>query len=351
MGRIVRSVALGLSLLSSLLVGVAIAAHAQAPIGTEVPYVDADGVARGTVLIKELSDPFTGNDPARPAPDGQRYIGLSVAFTAADDQSFNANPSYIILRATDGHLYQPGYVPRLPDELSPDLQAQTMAPGNRVSGFIGYTVPTDAVIEEITYTDSTYRALPLADLVPTAGPAADTPVDYVADDGTKGQFTITVADPFTDFDPTYPAPEGSRYVGLDIVATDPGEAPFQVTPNQFYLRDATGNLYYPANVYRPEGAKLPVLEGQPLAAGDRISGFLGFAVPADAPVVAVDLWPGGARRVTIVDLVGGGPAPSAGPAGSPAPVASEAPVASPAPVASLAPAPSPTPAQSAGTSQ
>ena len=187
MGRTVRSVALGLSLLSSLLVGVANAAHAQAPIGTEVPYVDADGVARGTVLIKELGDPFTGNDPDRPAPDGQRYIGLSVAFTAADDQTFNANPSYIILRATDGHLYQPAYVPRLPDDLSPDLQAQTLAPGNRVSGFIGYTVPADAVIDEVTCTSTTPIGLSLwRTWCRRAGPAAGTPVDYLADDGTPG---------------------------------------------------------------------------------------------------------------------------------------------------------------------
>ena len=260
----------------------------------------------------------------------------------------------MVLRATDGRLYQPSYVPRLPDDLSPDLQAQSLAPGNRVSGFIGYNVPADAVIDEVLYVDSGYRAVPLADLVPDAGPAAGTPVDYVTDDGAShGQYTISVADPFVDIDPAYPAEAGSRYVGLDVVATNPGEVPFQVTPNYFYLRDAGGNLYYPSNVYRPADTKLPLLEGQPLAAGDRISGFLGYVVPAEAPLVAVDLWPGSSRRVTIVDLVGGGPAPTAAPAASPAPVASLAPVPSAAPTsaASLAPVPSPTPAQSAGTSQ
>ena len=157
-------------------------------------------------------------------------------------------------------------------------------------------------------------------------------MDYVTDDGAShGQYTISVADPFVDIDPAYPAAAGSRYVGLDVVATNPGEAPFQVTPNYFYLRDAAGNLYYPSNVYRPAETKLPLLEGQPLAAGDRISGFLGYVVPADAPLVAVDLWPGSSRRVTIVDLVGGGPAPTAAPAASPAPVASVAPVPSAAP--------------------
>ena len=58
MRRQVRHVALGLLVLPGLLVGAAMAAHAQAPIGTEVPYTDADGLTRGTVLIKELGDPF-----------------------------------------------------------------------------------------------------------------------------------------------------------------------------------------------------------------------------------------------------------------------------------------------------
>ncbi len=201
MRRTVRSVALSLALVPGLLVGPGIAARAQAGVGTEVPYVDAEGVTHGTVLIKEVGDPFTGADPARPAPEGERYVGLSVAFTAADDQTFDANPSWVILRDTDGGLHSPTYVPRLPDDKVPDLQAQVMAPGNRISGFIGYSVPTDAVIDEILYVDSSTDALPLADLVPTAGPAAGSPVDYVADDGSQGQFTISVADPFVGFDP------------------------------------------------------------------------------------------------------------------------------------------------------
>ena len=116
MRRTVRRVALSLALVPGLLVGAGFAASAQtgSAIGTEVPFVDPEGVTRGTVLIAEVGDPFTGADPARPAPDGKRYVGLAVAFTAAADQTFNTNPAYVILRDTDGHLYSPNYVPRLP---------------------------------------------------------------------------------------------------------------------------------------------------------------------------------------------------------------------------------------------
>lgn len=344
MRRMVRSVALSLALVPGLLVGPGMAVRAQSGVGTEVPFVDPEGLTHGTILVKEVGDPYKGADPARPAPEGERYVGLSVAFTAADDQTFDANPSWVILRDTNGGLHSPTYLPRLPDDKVPDLQAQVMAPGNRISGFIGYSVPKDAVVDDVLYVDSSTHALPLADLVPAAGPAAGSPVDYVADDGTQGQFTIQVADPFEGFDPRYPAPEGSRYVGLSVVASNPGDAPFVVTPTHFYLRDAAGNLYYPANVYLTEDSKLPALEGQPLAKGDRISGFVGYTVPAAAKVVAADLWPSGSRRVTLADLAGGGPAPSAGPAASPKPASSVAP-------ASVAPAPSVVPAASAGTSQ
>ena len=195
----------------------------------------------------------------------------------------------------------------------------------------------------------------LADLVPTAGPAAGSPVDYQADDGSQGQFTIAFLDPFLAFDDRYPPPEGSRYIGLEVVATDTGQVPFQVTHNHIYLRDASGNLYYPTTVYRPEGVPLPVLESQLMAPGDprlglrRVHRARRCADRGRRPVaqrLAQDhpRRPGGWRT-------GPDPSPCGHPGARrvPAPVATAPPTA--APPASVAPAPSPTPAASAGTSQ
>jgi hypothetical protein len=331
-------------LVASLLVGLSLgvpAALAQGgpSVGTEVPFIDDQGVTRGTIVVKELNDPFTGIDPARPAAAGSRYVGLSLQFTAADDQQFDASPHYAVVRDTDGYLYNPQFVPRPADDPVPDLQAQTLAPGNRISGFVGYILPADAAIDDILYTYSSYFALPLVDVDPAPGPAQGQPVPFVASDGSQALFTLTVTDPFTDSGS--PPAEGMRFVGLQAIVENTGATPFDANPSELYLRSATGGLYYPTGISRTDPT-IPDLQSQPLSPGDRVSGFVGFSVPADATLVAVDLWPDSGRRARLADLTGGGPAPTVGP------------VVTPEPVPSVVPAtltPSPTPGQSAGVSQ
>jgi hypothetical protein len=59
------------------------------------------------------------------------------------------------------------------DSVIPDLQAQTMAPGNRISGFVGFEGPADAVIEEVLYQPQSDRRVVVAD--PVGGGPAGTP--------------------------------------------------------------------------------------------------------------------------------------------------------------------------------
>lgn len=334
MRRTSRVFIAGLLVAQGLLVGASIPAtfaQSGATVGTEVPLVDDQGVTHGTIQVKELNDPFTGFDPARPAEAGSRYVGLIVVFTAADDQSFDTNPYYVLVRDTDGNLYTTQYLPRPADDPIPDLQSQSLAPGNRISGFVGYTLPADAAIDDIVYTTTSYIALPLVDVDPAPGPALGQPVPFVAQDGSQGQFTLTLTDPFTGSSST-PA-EGMRFVGLEAVIENTGSTAFDANPSDVYLRDSAGNLYYPTGISRTDPT-IPDLQGQTLSPGDRVSGFVGYTVPTGAALVAIDDWVDGSRRATIADLVGGGPAPSAGPVVTPAPPPSVAPVASPTPEAS-----------------
>jgi hypothetical protein len=133
-----------------------------------------------------------------------------------------------------------------------------------------------------------------------------------------------------------------RYVGLNVVWENTGELVYDANPTELYLRTADGDLYYATGLTREDITVVPDLAAQPMAPGDRISGFVGYSIPTDATVVAVDYWPESGRRAMIGDLVGDGPVPTAGPAVTPEPAASVTP---PPPV------PSPTPGQSAGVSQ
>ena len=308
--------------------------------GPEVQFVADDGVIHGTIQVRELHDPFPDFDPARPAPDGERYVGLIVVFTAADDQTFDTNPYHVVARDTDGYLYTPTYVPRPADVVVPDLQSQTLAPGNRISGFVGYHLPADAALQDVLYLPSTYRSLVLVDVAAVAGPPAGAAVPFTATDGSQATITLELTDPQTG---TTNAPaEGMRHVGMRVVVENTGATVYDLNPNELYLRTSAGDLFYPAGVYREDVSVLPDLAAQPLSPGDRISGFVGYQVPADATIVAVDYWPESNRRAMIADLVGDGPVPTAPPVVTPAPAASVTP---PPPV------PSPTPGQSAGVSQ
>jgi len=299
-------------------------------VGTEVPVVDADGVTHGTIQIKELNDPFQG-DPDSPPADGSRYVGLIAVFTAADDQQLDANPYYVVVRDTDGYLYTPQYVARPADDPIPDLQSQTLAPGNRISGFVGYVLPSSAAIDDVFYTPSSYEALTLVQVDQGPDPAVDQPIAFTAQDGSQATFTVDVTDPFTGA--SSPAAEGMRYVGLQVRIENTGNSVFNADPSDIYLRTDAGALIYPAGISRTD-TTIPDLQNQPLSPGDRISGFVGYAVPADATVMTIELWPDSGRRMTLAAITGGGVAASPGPVASQAPATPEPPAASPTPDAS-----------------
>jgi hypothetical protein len=335
-------VALILVLLVAGTVGASIASAQDAPtqVGEEVTFVDPEGIIRGTVTVREVADPFTGHDPNAPPEPGSRYVSLTVTYQAALDQPFDAQPYEIMLQSDDGTLFDSVYVARPADSTIPDLQPQQLAPDNRISGIVSYTVPADTVIQRIVYQPASDRLLDLADLAPGTAPAPGDAVTYTYADGSTASITTEVMDPFTDFDPAYPPAEGSRFVVLRPVFENVGELPYWAEPFDMVVRDSSGFLHTPASVYTPPGHPVPPLEGQTMSPGDRVSGLVGFAIPADRQVSEVLYYPESGRLVTLADLDGGGGTAPPEPAGSPAPAASAAPVASPAPAASPTPDPS-----------
>ncbi len=150
-----------------------VAAQGDAPtVGTDIPYVDAEGVERGLVTVSEVADPFTDFNPDQPPEAGSRYVLLTVAFEAAADQPFEADPYDLLFQDTDGYLWSPTSVPRPADVVIPELQSQTMAPGNRVSGVVGFVVPEDAELTGVHFQPESGRLVLLADLA-GAAPGAE----------------------------------------------------------------------------------------------------------------------------------------------------------------------------------
>jgi len=302
-----RAVAVGVA--AMLIMGLlAVPATAQSPAPpadtgapVAVPYVDAQGVNHGTVTVKTIADPFTDFDPNSPPPEGQRYVLLTVAFEAADEEPFYADPSAVVLQDAAGYLRGPGYVPRAQPVKVPDFQSQTLAPGDRVSGAIGYVVPAGAQLAAVQYVPEYNRFIPLTSAAPGSVPPVGTPVTYTDGNGVvHGTVTVTqLADPFTDFDPNAPPPEGQRYVLLTVVFEAAEDQAMYADPYSLTLQDANGYLIGLQNVPRPPENVRPNLEAQTMSPGDRVSGYVGYVVPADLPIAAVMWSPEGGRLITL----------------------------------------------------
>jgi hypothetical protein len=141
-----------------------------------------------------------------------------------------------------------------------------------------------------------------------------------------------------------------RYVALTVAFDNVGTQPFDADPYDVVLRDANGFVYGLSSVYRVEPV-VPDLQSQTMAPGNRISGFIGFEVPADAVIEEVAYQPQSDRRVVIADLAGGGPVGTAAPVASSTPQPTAPPAGSPTPVPSIAPPATPGPEESAGTAR
>jgi hypothetical protein len=274
-------------------------------VNTDIPIVDAEGIEHGTVTVREVIDPFTENDPAAPPAEGTRYVGLTVTYQAALDQSLDAQPYQIQLQDANGIIYPGQYVARPADVQIPDLQSQMMAPDNRISGFVGFVLPAEATIDKVLLSPTWDRMVDIADLSPGDSPALGDAITYTDAAGATTTLSAGLIDPFSEFDPAYPPAEGTRFVMVQPVFENSGAVPYYADPYDVYLRDGSGLLIAPTTVYRPPAVTVASLEGQTMSPGDRVSGYVGFQVPADAAVADVLYYPESGRIVQVAALDAG----------------------------------------------
>ncbi len=292
-----------LALLAAPVLTLAMAAPVLAQDGP-VPYLDADGTQLGSITIREVADPYTDFEPTRPPAEGQRYALLTVTFEAAEDQAFATDPRQIQLQDSTGYLYGPSGVPRPANSVVPDLQSQTLAPFDRVSGVVGYVLPADAEVVRILYRGDGSRLMPIASPGAIPAIAVGEPRTFVDVEGAPiGTITVReVADPYTDFEPSRPPAEGQRYVLLTSAFEAADDQPMYADPRVVYLVDSVGVVYRPVQVPRPAGELLQDLDIQPLSPTDRVSGVIGYQVPANAVINSIVYAPESSRFVTLADL-------------------------------------------------
>lgn len=268
-----------------------------------VTYLDEAGTPLGTILIRGFADPYTEHDPASPPGEGLRYALLTLSFEAAEDQAFPTDPYQVQLLDAAGYVHYPQWVPRPPDSVVPDLQSQTLAPFDRISGVVPYVLPEQAQIVSIIYRGDGRRLMTIAELA-ERGTVATGEARMIADTAGTASGSITVRevlDPFTEFDPNGPPAEGMRYVVLDTAFEAAADQPLQASPGNVGLVADDGMLYWPSWVPRPQPMVLQNLESQPLSPGDRVSGVIGYAIPQAATIDMVVYNPEGNRYLPVVE--------------------------------------------------
>ena len=132
-------------------------------------------------------------------------------------------------------------------------------------------------------------------------------VPFIDAEGNQlGSVTIrSFEDPFTAFDPARPPAEGQRYALLTVKFEAVEDRTFAADPWQVQLRDTDGNIYQQTTLPRTADAIMPDLAAQTLAPLDRISGVIGYVLPADATVGTI-IYRGDGNRLLVLDE----PAPS-----------------------------------------
>jgi hypothetical protein len=272
--------------------------------GAAVPVSDEEGAAVGSITVTEVIDPFTEFDPAYPPEEGGRYVAVNVAFDADAGNRFDITPSAIVLQDDAGFLWNQASMVLADDALIPELSSQTLGPGSRVTGVVGFVVPEGRTPARVLYQPDSSRFIPLLNLTGEEPPALGESVEIVDSEGGSGSVTVTeVIDPFEDVDPSQAAPEDGRFVMVTLVYENTSDGKFFVEPYGLLLRDANGNLWSATSVTRLEESELvPDITTAQLAPGDRLSGAVIFVVPEGTDLAGIYTSPVSGQLIQLADL-------------------------------------------------
>jgi hypothetical protein len=94
------------------------------------------------------------------------------AFENSGEVPYYADPYDVYLRDATGLLHRPTTVYLPAGMTTAMLEAQTLNPGDHISGYVGFQVPAEATITEIVYYPESSRVVTVAGL-DGAAPAGD----------------------------------------------------------------------------------------------------------------------------------------------------------------------------------
>lgn len=289
-------------------------------VGVPFLYVGSEADEQATITIAAVQDPFDEVlEGYEPAPDS-RYIMLTVIYENTGPGLSETRPDAFVVQDSGGYMWSPSSISRDENITVPDLRGVQLAPGDRLSGMVDFQLPASAELARVFYQPESSRLLLLADLnvPPEPGPGVGTEVVYEDIDATtRGLITVTeVEDPLEEIPEGYEPEAGSRYLLVTLAIENTGSIPLDVNPSNLLVRDDDGYLWTYTSVRREENVVVPDLQSRALAPGSRISGVVGFQLPADAQLADVLYQPVSGRLIVLAQLQPVETSNTLGPAGA-----------------------------------
>ncbi len=279
-------------------------------VGDTVPFLGPEGSEEARFTVTDLTDPLTDYDAGSPPVAGHHFVLLALAIEATGARPFSLDPNRILLQDSDGYLSSPTSISR-GDVATPELPAGEIAPGDQVSGVLGFATLNDVSLARVLYQPQRERLLVLAELGASA-PALGESLSLRGPDGADlVRLTATeLADPFEGYDASSPPVRGSHYVLLTVAAENTSPRPFTLDPGAVLVQDADGFVATAQSIYRGEDASPVDLQYGEIAVGEQSEGVIGFSVLNGAPLARILYAPSSDRLVVLADLTAATPAAS-----------------------------------------
>ncbi|MDQ2682637.1 MAG: DUF4352 domain-containing protein, partial [Chloroflexota bacterium] len=125
--------------------------------GDEVSLNNADYEEEAVFIAEEVVDEYDDLNEDVVLNEGFKFVGVTVTIENTGEEDFVPEPEFIFLATTDGIFWaQDASLVRSDDAIDevPDLTDDPIAPGDSVTGFVGFGTPDTAEIDYVFYLPS-----------------------------------------------------------------------------------------------------------------------------------------------------------------------------------------------------
>jgi hypothetical protein len=139
-------------------------------LGSTVTWVSGEGEPIGEITVEGIIDPITDYQPSSSPSRGFRYIGIVVTVTNLGAKPFRIDVYRFSIIDNEGYVKTADSIYRNAESVAtlPDLAYVEIAPGDFLTGLVGFELINPATIKTVIFSPENTRALRLAEIESTS---------------------------------------------------------------------------------------------------------------------------------------------------------------------------------------